>query len=91
MSPQVIVNPEEVKRFSGQLKQFNSQLQEESRRINGQFQQLGHTWRDQEYQKFAREFNQTMRVIAQFGPKADDYVRFLQKKAQRADDFLRQR
>lgn len=35
-------------------------------RLNAQFRQLGDTWRDQEHQKYGQEFEQTMRVLAQF-------------------------
>ena len=91
MSYQAIVNPEELERFARELKQFNSELREKTKRLQGQFRQLDQTWRDQEHQKFAREFEQTMRVIQRFTQMADSHIPFLLRKAQRAKEYLQQR
>ena len=90
MSYQAIVNPEELERFARELKQFNSQLRDKTKRIHGQFRQLDQTWRDQEHQKFAREFEQTMRVIQRFIQMSDSHIPFLLRKAQRAKEYLQQ-
>jgi len=89
--PQAIANPEDLRRFSAQLKQFNSQLRESTSRLQAQFVRLGDTWRDQEHQKFAQEFEQTMRVLAQFMRTADEHIPFLLRKAQRIEEYLQQR
>ncbi len=89
--PQAIANPEELERFARNLKQFNAQLRESMARLQGQFSSLGDTWRDQEQQKFAQEFEQTMRVLHQFSQSADVQIPFLMKKAQRIRDYLQQR
>jgi len=91
MSPQAIANPEELRRFSRDLKQFNGQLQESMSGLQSQFLQLGETWRDQEHQKFAQEFEQTMRVLHHFMQVADEHIPFLLRKADRIDDYLHQR
>lgn len=91
MSYQAIVNPEELERFARELKQFNSHLRENSKRLNGHFKQLEQTWRDQEHQKFAREFEQTMRVIQRFIQMSDVHIPFLLRKAQKAREYLQQR
>jgi uncharacterized protein YukE len=64
--PQAIVNPEDLTKFAHNLKQFNAQLRQSMSQLNGQFSQLGSTWRDQEHQKFAQEYQQTMKVIERF-------------------------
>jgi len=51
--PQAIANPEDLRRFAAELKQFNNQLRESTARLQAQFVRLGDTWRDQEHQKFA--------------------------------------
>lgn len=91
MSPQAVVSPEDLERFARDLKQFNAQLRDSMSRLQGQFANLGETWRDQEQQKFAREFEQTMRVLQQFMHTAEIQIPFLLRKAQRARDYLNQR
>ena len=46
---------------------------------------------NQEHQKFAQEFQQTMRVLHQFTRAADQQIPFLQRKAQRLREYLNQR
>lgn len=89
--PQAIASPEDLERFARELKQFNTQLRDSMTRLNGQFANLGETWRDQEHQKFAQEFQQTVRVLARFNQIADEQIPFLMKKAQRLRDYLQQR
>ena len=91
MSPQAIASPDDLERFARELKQFNTQLRDSMARLNGQFANLGDTWRDQEHQKFAQEYEQTMRVLARFNQIADQQIPFLMRKAQRIRDYLQQR
>ena len=88
---QAVANPEELERFARNLKQFNTQLRDSMSRLQGQFSSLGDTWRDQEQQKFAQEFEQTMRVLHGFMQTADAHIPFLMRKAQRIRDYLNQR
>ncbi len=89
--PQAIASPDDLERFARELKQFNTQLRDSMARLNGQFANLGDTWRDQEHQKFAQEYEQTMRVLVRFNQIADQQIPFLMKKAQRIRDYLQQR
>ncbi|CAK8724362.1 MAG: putative conserved protein YukE [Candidatus Electronema aureum] len=89
--PQAIVDPEELARFSHNLKQFNMQLRQSMGQLNGQFNALGQTWRDQEHQKFAQEYQQTVKQIERFLQISEQHIPFLQKKAQRARDYIDQR
>lgn len=91
MSPQAIASPEDLERFAQELKQFNKQLADSLSRLNGQFTNLGETWRDQEHQKFATEYQQTVRVLQQFMRSADEQIPFLQRKARRLREYLGQR
>lgn len=91
MCAQAIGSPEDLERFVGELKYFNSQLADAMSRLQGQFVRLGDTWRDQEHQKFAQEFEQTMRILHRFMRSADEQIPFLQRKAQRLRDYLGQR
>lgn len=91
MSPQAIANPDDLERFARELKQFNNHLAESMSRLQGQFANLGETWRDQEHQKFAQEFEQTIRVLHQFARTSEQQIPFLLRKAQRLREYLGQR
>lgn len=91
MSQQAIVSPEALERFASSVRSFNNQLRESMTRLQGQFQALGDTWRDQEHARFVAEFDQTMQVLQQFIKTADDQIPFLMRKAQKANEYLTQR
>lgn len=89
MSPQAIANPEELERFARELKQFNAQLAESMSRLNGQFANLVETWRDQEHQKFAQEFEQTMRVLHHFARTSEQHIPCIPCHSQESQPYLR--
>jgi uncharacterized protein YukE len=89
--PQAIIDPAELRRFAHNLKTFNTELQNQMAVLQGQLHHLGGTWRDQEHQKFAEEFEQTIQVIRRFVEAADQHIPFLLRKADRAEEYLRQR
>ena len=89
--PQAIANHEDLERFARDLKQFNTQLNGSMSSLKAQFSRLGETWRDQEHQKFAQEFEQTVRVLEQFIRTSEQHSPFLLKKAQRLHEYLNQR
>jgi uncharacterized protein YukE len=91
MSPQAIVNPDDMDAFTGELKEFNTDITDRTSRLISEFRQLGDTWQDQEHQKFAQEFEQTMKVIQHFLQTSEEHVPFLIRKAQRAREYLQQR
>ena len=63
---QAIVDPAELRRFAQSLKRFHLELQTQLSGIHGQMLALGDTWRDQEQQRFAEEFEQTLAVLERF-------------------------
>jgi len=86
-----IVDPDEVRRFAGNLKRFSSDLQNGLAVLHGQLTSLGDTWRDQEHDKFVQEFEQTAQVIERFLAAADQHIPFLLRKAERIEEYLQQR
>lgn len=88
---QAIVDPSEVRRFAQNLKRFNSELQGQMSMLHGQLTALSQTWRDKEQQKFADEFAQTMQSIGRFIEASEQHVPFLLRKADRIEEYLRQR
>jgi hypothetical protein len=85
------VDPADVRRFAQGLKHFNTELAHQLAVIQGQFGALGDTWRDQEHEKFAREFSETVQVLNRFMEAANTHVPFLLRKAERIEEYLNQR
>ena len=54
-------------------------------------QLLSQSWRDREHDKFVEEFEKTLSVIGKFLETSEQYVPFLVRKADRAEEYLRQR
>jgi uncharacterized protein YukE len=89
--PQAIVDPAELRRFAHNLKQFTNDLQSRMSVLHGQMVGLGSTWRDQEHEKFAQEFTDTMQVVGRFVEAATTHIPFLMRKAERVEEYLQQR
>ena len=86
-----IVDPADLRRFAQGLQHFNHEVRHLIGVLQGQFGALTDTWRDQEQQKFAEEFIQTMQVLTRFLETSGQQVPFLVRKAERIEDYLRQR
>lgn len=89
--PKAFVNPEELRRFASELRNFNDSLKGELSGIHQRFTKLGETWQDQEHAKFAEVFEQMVRTLAKFADAADKHVPFLLRKAERIQEYLDQR
>ena len=61
--PQASMDPEQVRRFAGDLTRFNTDLQNRLAALTARFNAPGDTWQDQENLKFAGEFKDTMKVF----------------------------
>ncbi|XHR29147.1 MAG: WXG100 family type VII secretion target [Chthoniobacteraceae bacterium] len=88
---QAIMNPEEVRRFAAELKRFNDDLLAKATSLQARFNALGSTWQDQEQQKFAEEFLNTMKVLKKFVEISEKQTPYLLRKAQRIEEYLDQR
>jgi len=89
--PQAIMDPEEVRRFAEELKRFNMDLQNRISMLQARFASLGDTWQDQEHVKFADEFRQTMKALKRFMEISGQHTPYLMRKAQRIEEYLKQR
>ena len=89
--PHAIVDPEELRRFAHNLKQFNNDLQSRIQVLTGQLVALGNTWRDKEHEKFTQEFDQTVLAVSRFMETANLHIPFLIRKAERVEEYLQQR
>lgn len=85
------MDPGEVRRFAEELKRFNLELQNRMSLLQARFAALGDSWQDQEHQKFAEEFRDTMKVLKKFIDSSHQHTPFLLRKAQRIEEYLDQR
>ena len=88
---QAIVDPNELRRFAHNLERFSRELQNQMLVLRGQLNGLGQSWRDQEQVKFTEEFEQTLVATNRFLEATRSHVPFLLRKAERVEDYLRQR
>jgi uncharacterized protein YukE len=86
-----IVDPAELRRFAQNLKHFNGELQHQLAVLQGQFAGLGDTWRDQEHDRFAQQFAETVQVLTRFVETSHQHIPFLLRKAERIEEYLNQR
>ena len=88
---QAIVDPNELRRFARNLERFSSELQNQMLMLKGQLHNLSESWRDQEHEKFVQEFEQTLTATHRFLEATQTHVPFLLRKADKVDDYLKQR
>ncbi len=86
-----IADPAELRRFAQDLKRFNTELETQLGALHSRLTGLGQTWRDQEHNKFAEEFEHTIKVLGRFVESSNQHIPFLMRKAERLEDYLRQR
>ena len=86
-----VVDPGELRRFANDLKRFNETLGNQRAVLHGRLVGLGQSWRDQEHNKFAEEFEQTMKVLNRFVESSNKHIPFLIRKAERVEEYLQQR
>jgi uncharacterized protein YukE len=89
--PQAIANPEDLRQFALQLKQFNNTLTDQATMLAARLEDLSKSWRDQENRKFTEEFQQHMRLLAQFAEANNQHIPYLLRKAERLEEYLQQR
>jgi uncharacterized protein YukE len=88
---QAIVDPAELRRFAARLKHFSGEVMTQMQAVQRQLAALGATWRDQEHQKFAEAFEQQLAQFGRFVQSTEDYVPYLQRKAERVEEYQQQR
>ena len=89
--PQAIVDPADLRRFAARLRHFSTEVMTQMQAVQRQLSALGSTWRDQEHQKFAEEFEQQLSSFGRFVESTGDYVPYLVRKAERVEEYQQQR
>ena len=85
------VDPAELRRFAQDLNRFNTELQSLVGGLHGKMRNLESTWKDQEQRKFTEAFETTVKVLGNFLESSHEHVKFLSKKAQYIEEYLKQR
>ena len=85
--PQAYVDPQSLRQFADELRQFNEFIEEILADLNQKINRLGQTWRDQEYEKFMRIFQGTKRLLESFSAEADAIIPQLENEAELAEKF----
>ena len=85
------VDPAELRRFAQDLLRFNNELQALMSGLTGRMRSLESSWRDQEQRKFTEAFEQTSKSLGNFLEASHEHVKFLGKKAQHIEEYLKQR
>ena len=88
---QAIVDPDELRRFAHNLDRFNRELQNQMLVLRGQLKNLSQTWRDQEHDKFVQQFDETIIVMNRFVDISQEQIPMLLRKAERVEEYLKQR
>jgi uncharacterized protein YukE len=91
LSDHVSASPDEIRGFARALNSSNHQLRDLLLGLNARLGQLAETWRDKEFEKFEATFTSTVMVLNRFLDEADEYVRYLNRKAEPLEEYLHQR
>lgn len=86
-----IADPEDMRRFSADLRRFCGQLESGLSAINGSFSRLSETWRDAEHAKFATQYLEATKVLERFLQAAAEQIPLLERKASYIDQYLNRR
>lgn len=86
----VISDPKSIRQFQRQLGQFNRELENISVRLKNNLNTLGNDWRDSEFEKFRANMDEMLRIMKRYQQQSNDYVRYLDKKAEPLERFLGQ-
>jgi uncharacterized protein YukE len=86
--PQVIVNPDEMRRFANALDEWRESLQQKKFNAARAFDDLRNFWKDEKYFEFDKSFTKTVEDLDYALKMAKVYADFLRKKAAKADRYL---
>ena len=86
-----MMDPDEVRAFANELRHFNDELQSRMGSLYMRYKALGETWQDQEQQRFAEEFEKAMKNLRRFIEVSDQQAPLLMRKAEKIDEYLKQR
>lgn len=77
----VHASPDAIEGFRLELQGFNNEVDESTRYIRSELQQLGTTWQDKEYVEFASTFEDEVSNFLAYLDGAEAYLNDLRNKA----------
>ena len=86
---QAIVDPEQLRQFALMLKRFNTTLSESSTKLQAELGKLSASWRDQQHQKFATEFEDQLKQLRRSIAAGEQHVSYLMRKAELIEEYQR--
>jgi uncharacterized protein YukE len=87
--PQVYVDPAKLRSFAQQLKRFSTDMSSDINRLGSQLGRLREKWRDQEYDKFIRQFASAQNLLRRFVEETNKTVPLLEKDAIVIEEYQR--
>ncbi|PRM95250.1 hypothetical protein CJ670_09560 [Arcobacter cryaerophilus gv. crypticus] len=88
---QIFVNPTEIRIFISELKKLKGDLENNQKQTSGKLRKLSESWKDAEHKKFEEKFTEYLNNMRPIISNIDEYCAFLERKANAADNYLKQR
>ncbi len=85
---QAIVDPEQLRQFAGLLRRYNQQLRDSTATLTQAMGRLSESWRDQEHNKFAEEFDEQVKQVQRLVERSEQHIPYLLKKAELIEQYL---
>lgn len=85
---QAIVDPEQLRQFAGLLRRYNQQLRDSTTTLGQAMGRLSESWRDQEHNKFAEEFDEQLKQVQRLVERSEVHIPYLLKKAELIEQYL---
>ena len=86
---QIEMNPHDMRQFARELAEAIGFIHSRDQRMRAELKALGSTWGDEKYRAFSKSCNETADQLTVFYKSAEEYVNFLEAKANAADRYLR--
>ena len=86
---QIEMNPHDMRQFARELAEAIAFIHSRDKRLRTELKELGSAWGDEKYRAFARSCSETADQLVIFYKSAEDFVSFLDAKANAADRYLR--
>jgi uncharacterized protein YukE len=87
--PRAIANPEEIRQFAHVLLQNVNHIRTLRADLMSRFNALRDHWNDEKYNRFREIFTTMMNQIEPFLQQSETYVRYLHRKAEKLEEYLR--
>jgi hypothetical protein len=89
VSADMHVDADELDQFAATLERFDAELSESESKLSSNWSQLGDVWRDEQYEKFAADWEAAVRAIKGYSQRAPGYTKHLRQKVRQVREYLR--